>query len=296
MSVRAQAVRLLALAVVGAAAVAGASSAVHAATGAAAPRSPAASAGERAAAARALQRVFRTSGPLPFERVAGSGVRRVGGVPINLSDNWSGYADDNSTGRTYSSVTATWVQPKIRCTAAEDELAAYWVGLDGFTTGTVEQDGTFGWCYQGTAYYFTWWEMYPNGAITMGNAVGPGDHITASVTSTSLGYRLAVTDSTRRANSFVTTQPCAVGTGCANASAEWIAETPGGARGLWPWPQFGTWHPTSARVTSGTRTGTIKSFPDDQIYLVGDDGDALDNTGNLSRSGNAFSLAWTAAY
>ena len=149
--------RLLAVAVVGVAVAAGVWSvpAVHAASGRPQPAGPSRPAGRqggtgaksgasaRAAATRALQRVFRTSGPLPFERVPGGRARRIDGMTLQLSNNWSGYADDNSTGRTYSAVSATWTQPRITCTASEDELAGWWVGLDGFTTPTVEQDGTF---------------------------------------------------------------------------------------------------------------------------------------------------------
>lgn len=254
------------------------------------------SAGDRTAATRALLRVFRTSGPLPFEHAPGARARRIGGLTIQWSGNWSGYADDNSTGRTYSAVTATWTQPKVTCSAAEDELAGYWVGLDGLTTPTVEQDGVFAWCYQGAAYYYSWYEMYPDGPVVLGTTVAPGDRVTASVTVTSHGYRLTVDDSTHPANAFTTVQQCPAGALCDNASAEWIAETPAGSRGLWPWPPFGTWRPAAALATSGGKTGSIKSFPDDQIVIVGDDGQALANTGSLASSGSTFSLTWAYAY
>jgi hypothetical protein len=298
MSLRAQPGRLLSIAVVGIALAAGAWSlpALGAARGQPAGLSPAAAGGDRMAATRALQRVFRTSGPLPFERAPGARARRVGAVTIALSGNWSGYADDNSTGRTYSAVTATWTQPKVTCMASEDELVGFWVGLDGFTDPTVEQDGVFAWCYDGAPYYYSWWEMYPAGPVVVGTTVAPGDRLTASVTLTSKGYRLAVADTTHPANSFTTVQQCPSGATCYNTSAEWIAEAPAGSRGEWPWPPFGTWRPVSARATSVIRTGTISSFPDDQIVMVGDDGEALDSTGNLASSGTTFGLTWAYAY
>jgi Peptidase A4 family len=295
MPLRAQPSRLLAVAVVGIAVGVGAWS-VPALGAAGGGPSPAVAAGDRAAATRALRQVFRASGPLPFEHAPGARTRRVGGATIELSGNWSGYVDDNTTGRTYTAVTATWTEPKVTCTAAEDELVGYWVGLDGFTDPTVEQDGTFAWCYQGAAYYYSWWEMYPEGSVVVGTAVAPGDRITASVTDTSKGYRLAVADSTHRANSFTTVQQCPTDSTCYNASAEWIAETPGGDRGLWPWPPFGTWRPSAARATSGGKAGDINSYPDDQIVIVGDDGEALASTGNLGSSGNTFGLTWSYAY
>ena len=298
MPLRAQPGRLLVVAVAAIAIAAGAWSvpAVRAAAGRPAGPSPTGQASDQVAATRALQRVFRASGPLPFERVPGARVSRVGGVPIELSGNWSGYADDDSTGRTYTAVTATWAQPRITCTASEDELAGYWLGLDGLTTPTVEQDGTFAWCYLGAAYYYSWWEMYPDTPVVVGSTVRPGDHVTASVTVTSRGYRLAVADRTHPANSFTTVQRCPSTVTCSNASAEWIAETPAGPRGLWPWPPFGTWRPVSVRVTSGGRTGGVSSFPDDQIVIVGDDGRALASTGSLTSSGTTFGVTWNFAY
>jgi Peptidase A4 family len=301
MSMRAKPGRLLAVAVVGLAVAAGAWAvpALGAAGGpgrAPAGPSPSAAASERAAATRALERVFRISGPLPFERAPGTRTRRVGAVTIALSGNWSGYVDDNSTGRTYSAVTATWTQPKITCVASEDELAGWWVGLDGYSDQTVEQDGTFAWCYADAAYYYSWWETYPDNAVVVGTSVAAGDRITASVTVTSQGYRLTVTDSTHKANTFTTVQQCPSGSQCYNASAEWIAETPSGPRGMWPWPPFGTWRPADIRATSAGKTGGINAFPDDQIYIVGDDGDTLANTGNLASTGSAFDVTWSYAY
>ena len=58
------------------------------------------------------------------------------------SSNWSGY--DDSTDGPFTTVTATWVQPRVRTTGATFTDAAFWVGLDGDNSGTVEQIGTEG--------------------------------------------------------------------------------------------------------------------------------------------------------
>ena len=58
----------------------------------------------------------------------------------------------------------------------------FWVGIDGFTSGSVEQDGTLIECSGGRAFYFTWWEMFPTNSIqVVGSSVRPGDAISASV-------------------------------------------------------------------------------------------------------------------
>ncbi len=96
------------------------------------------------------------------------------------SFNWSGYAKTSTTAQAFTAVSAKWTQPKVKC-GIEDQMSATWVGLDGATNGTVEQDGTTGWCFRGRATYFTWYEMFPAGSVTVGKSLKPGDKITASV-------------------------------------------------------------------------------------------------------------------
>lgn len=255
-----------------------------------------ASGSRQAAATRALAAALRTSRLGPGQRVPGSGPHTHGLTQVAYY-NWSGYADDNSAANTYSMVSASWVQPAVTCPVKEDAIVVFWVGLDGFNTSTVEQDGTMAWCFNGTVTYYSWWEMFPTNNIqTVGSTVAPGDKIAASVVFAAGHYALKLTDSTHTANSFSTSQVCGAGLTCPNASAEWIVETPGGARGLWPWQNFRTWHLSAAKVKSGTTTGVIKSFPDDEITIVGTDGQSLSTTGALNTAGNGFGDAWAYSY
>ncbi len=57
------------------------------------------------------------------------------------SANWSGY---DATGGPFTSVTATWTQPRIRYAGVTSTDVAFWVGLDGDGSDTVEQIGTEG--------------------------------------------------------------------------------------------------------------------------------------------------------
>jgi hypothetical protein len=205
------------------------------------------------------------------------------------STNWSGYADDDTGSHTYSSATAKWTEPAVSCTSTT-ALAAFWVGIDGFTSGSVEQDGTLAECSGGSAFYFTWWEMYPTNAIqVVGQSVRAGDSITASVVRSGSSYTLKVTDSTHTANSFTTTQSCS---GCANSSAEWIAEAPSGSGGIFPLPNFHSWSVSSATVKSGSTSGVISSFPDDELTMVDSGGAVKAQPGALNGSGNGFTVTW----
>ncbi len=107
------------------------------------------------------------------------------------SPNWSGY--DVVTGGPFTSVTATWRQPRVRASSYFTDVA-FWVGLDGDTADpvgdtpqTVEQIGTEGYSLQGDVYYDAWYEMYPAAPVFLTGkknklAIRAGDSVTASVT------------------------------------------------------------------------------------------------------------------
>jgi hypothetical protein len=210
----------------------------------------------------------------------------VRGQSQEQSDNWSGYAD---TGSAFSKVSASWTEPATSC-GLGISLAAFWVGIDGLNSSSVEQDGTMVECYLGTEYQYTWWEMYPTNSVqTVGSTVAAGDKITASVVRTGTSYALSVTDATHTADSFSTTQTCS---GCADSSAEWIAEAPSGSLGVYPLADFGTWSASGAAVTEGSTAGTISSFSDEEITMADELGLTEAQPSALNSAGNAFSVTW----
>ncbi len=159
----------------------------------------------------------------------------------------------------------------MTCTA-EDRITSDWVGLDGFSSSTVEQDGTVSQCFEGRAVYYTWYEMYPAGTIAVGTTVAAGDKIKASVSRSGSAYTLALTDSTRGANSFTRHATCATTT-CPDTSAEWIAERPAYSIGIAPEAQFAD-RAVQRRLRDGSR-------PDQHHFRVfghqlGHDGDRRD--------------------
>jgi hypothetical protein len=242
----------------------------------------------RAAALAALKHLkigqHATNQPLPGHSV------RVKGASV--SSNWAGYADTNTSG-TYSKVTGSWTEPKGTCGSGQS-FAAFWTGIDGFSSSTVEQDGTLIQCAGGTATYFSWWEMYPaNNIQTVSTAVRPGDHITSSVTRSGTKYTLTLTDSTHPAASFSTTQTCGAAT-CVDSSAEWIAEAPccTSSGGVLPLTKFGTWTLAGATVQAGSKSGTIKTFPNQKITMENSSHQVKAQTSALNSAGNQFKVTW----
>jgi Peptidase A4 family len=214
------------------------------------------------------------SGPVLGLVLAGSPVASAGvtwaHAPRLAAEN--GYVDTNSAGNTYQETSANWTQPAITCGASATS-DAFWVGIDGYTSPTVEQAGTAATCQSGKATYYSWWEMYPGATQVVGTTVKSGDKITASVTkSGSSKYTLAVTDATHTADSFTVTENCAP-TACVDSSAEWI-EQPSGS------PVVAAWKVKGATVKSGSVTGVISTFP----YVV------LGTAGPLNAAGNGFTV------
>jgi hypothetical protein len=255
-------------------------------SGSAANASPAGSNAARAAAIAKAAIKGLTIGQHDTDQRTGF-TSQVAGQTQVQSTNWSGYAD---TGSNFSKVTASWTEPSLSSCGFTIALAAFWVGIDGYSSDTVEQDGTLIECYFGSVYQYTWWEMYPTNDIqTVGDTLSPGDSISASVVRSGDSYTLAVTDSTNSANSFSTTQTCS---DCANSSAEWIAEAPSGEFGVYPLADFGSWTAANATVTEGSTSGVISSFTDDEITMVDSSGNVKAQPGSLNSSGNGFSVAW----
>jgi hypothetical protein len=244
-----------------------------------------------ARAARQALRDVRIDSPGGLRVV---GTHRTATMTNVDSLNWSGYADTESGGRTFSAVSSHWTQPGISCPSMELQLAAFWVGLDGANSDTVEQDGTLAECFQGRAYYYTWWEMYPsNGVQFVGRTVKAGDHIAASVVRSGTGYTLKVTDSTTSGNNVSERATCSI---CKNTSAEWISEATGTPRGEAPIADFRKWAPFAVAVRSGSTTGRISSFPSWKITMAGDAGYPLARPGSPTSAGSAFTVTWADSY
>src|SRR6185312_10720774 len=100
------------------------------------------------------------------------------------------------TGGKYSTVTSNWVQPAVKCTGTA--YSSFWVGIDGDTSGTVEQTGTEADCHGTTPVYSSWYEMYPKFPTNYPDVVAPGDHFISTVITDGKGsFTLTLSNTTR---------------------------------------------------------------------------------------------------
>lgn len=226
------------------------------------------------------------------------------------SYNWSGYAIGSLVANTgtqnFTSVSGSWHVLPTTCNTRELRFNSEWVGIDGFNDGTVEQLGTSAYCYLGRAYYYSWWEMFPGGSVTV-ITVRAGDAITASVVRHGTTYTLKLTDRSSR-QGFTETEQCPP-TYCYNASAEWVMERPAFTLGgsgdyqftplaRFSYATFTTMKVSSAKyglVTASPATfsavstvWTMDMLNDSTSYFLASTG-ALSKTKN---TGTAFTTEW----
>jgi hypothetical protein len=200
------------------------------------------------------------------------------------STNWSGYALTGGDGA-FRGVSASWIEPTATCKAGDGHrLAAFWVGLDGFTSRSVEQTGTDSDCRGATAVYYGWYEMFPAPTVTFRTEVRPGDHITASVTfhgpST---YVLVLRDLTRGWTQTITRKEG----GLDRSSAELITEAPSTSGGVLPLADFGI-----VRFTGSEVNGTLlRDLAPIRILMIDGSGQLKDRTSPIG-SADAFENRW----
>lgn len=211
------------------------------------------------------------------------------------STNWSGYAVTGSNGA-FTSVSASWTEPTATCTSSSggrhhrggsDSYAAFWVGLDGYSSDSVEQTGTDSDCDGTTPDYYGWYEMYPADPVYFTNTVKPGDSISASVTfSGTETYTLVLKDNTQGWTQTITKNQ----SGLDRSSAEVITEAPSSSSGVLPLADFGTVNYTAA-TANGTSMGTQSPT---EIIMVNNSGSPKDSTSAMSSTGS-FSNTWISA-
>ena len=219
------------------------------------------------------------------------------------SSNWSGYV---LLGSSFKWVTGSWIVPAADCTGVlGNKFAAFWVGLDGYTSTTVEQIGILTNCAGKHPYYYAWYEFYPQGSIIVTTVpIQPGDHISASVIYYSYSDKFALTIKDSTTGQYFST--AAAVSGAIRSSAEWIAEAPccTSTGGILPLTDFGT--VTFGQDSTGvsntnyaldtSSTGPIGIFPAVNTIEVDKTPTAsspqTSTCSTLSTDGTSFTCTW----
>ncbi len=215
--------------------------------------------------------------------------------------NWSGYAVTGQT-NSVSDVKASWIVPAIQGTCpSTSQYSSFWVGIDGFSSSTVEQTGTDSDCRSGSPSYYAWYEFYPHPSfIINGLTVHPGDTISAEVKYNGAKFVVTITDLTT-GQTFSTSARV---NSAQRSSAEWIAEAPSSSGGILPLADFGTASfgldhtgvSSTGYATVNGVTGAIGSFASNQaINMVTSSGALKASTSPLSSDGTSFTVQWVSS-
>lgn len=220
-------------------------------------------------------------------------------ITHSYSTNWSGYAVETDLNTPQSGVVTdvkgSWIVPAISGNA-KNTYSSFWVGIDGYSDGTVEQIGTDSDTNnRGQPVYYAWYEMYPAYPVNLALTIKPGDTITAEVKfdSTANMFQLTITDS--NFGTFSTTQSSS--SLMQRSSAEWIAEAPSSGGRVLPLANFGTVTFTQCSVTMTSGSGSIVSsyWQNDPLTMVTGTGHKTTIKAQpfgLSSDGSSFSVQW----
>jgi hypothetical protein len=214
-------------------------------------------------------------------------------VKEGTSSNWAGYAVQTNLQKPQNSavtdVKGSWTVPSVSCTST-NSYSSFWIGIDGYSSNTVEQIGTDSDCSSGKAVYYAWYEMYPKYPVNLKMAISPGDLITAEVKFLGSGkFQLTITDITTKSSfSTIEKSPSAK-----RSSAEWIAEAPWSS-GVLPLANFGTVSFSNSQATLNGITGTISNsnWKYDAITMTTSSGTVKAQPSSLSSDGSSFSITW----
>ena len=217
------------------------------------------------------------------------------------STNWSGYAVTGARG-SVTDVKGSWVVPTIQGTCpSTNQYSSHWVGIDGYSSNTVEQTGTDSDCQGGVPAYYAWYEFYPHPSFNIaGLTIKPGDKVTAEVRFTGTKFVATITDSSTGKSFSVSSKV----TSAQRSSAEWITEAPYSG-GILPLANFGTikWGSDYTGVSSTNfatvsgKTAAIGSFGSNvhAITMVTSGGATKASPSGLSSDGTSFTIAWVSA-
>lgn len=222
-----------------------------------------------------------------------------GNVTVSDSTNWSGYA---VTGSSFTSAKGSWTVPTVNCSTTPNTYAAFWVGIDGWTSSTVEQTGTDSDCDGKSPSYYAWYEFYPNPSELISSvAVSPGNKISAAVTYSGSEFTITITNETTGKSYSKSGRV----SGASRSSAEWIAEAPccTNAGGILPLSDFGTVDfgddytgvSSTNDATDSSVSGAISAFGSDvneAVMVNGSTGADEAVPSALSSDGTSFTVKW----
>lgn len=215
----------------------------------------------------------------------------------SASLNWSGYAAltnlSHPAQNVVNAVYGSWIVPSLSA-ASHTTYSSIWVGIDGYSSNTVEQIGTEHDWYNGQQQNYAWFEMYPNYSYEIvGFPLRPGNVMSASVVYQCNGvFILTIVNETQKVFTTIPTSYTTSKT-AQRSSAEWIVEAPY-YNGILPLSHFGVVHFSNCFANIGNIFGSISEqfWANDPLTMVTSNGMPKAVPSALMSNGQAFNVTW----
>jgi hypothetical protein len=208
---------------------------------------------------------------------------------VARSYNWAGYA---ATIGSYSAVRGSW---NVAASSAADTsvaAGAEWVGIGGFDgTGNLIQAGTRTLQASGQTSYLAWYELYPEGPVSLPLPIAPGDVVSVAIKNVGLALWSISFKDTSTGASFATT----VHYISRRASAEWIVERPASLGSLVALAPQDTLAFAGLSATRNGKAVTPVTAAAKKLVLIEADGTSLLTPSALAEDGRSFTLRPTLA-
>jgi hypothetical protein len=225
-------------------------------------------------------------------------------VTVSYNTIWAGYA---VTGTDFTFVQGSWIVSAVDCTKTPNTDSSEWVGIDGWTSDSVEQTGTDADCNGKNPYYYVWYEFFPLNTVVINNvSITPGDKFSASVTYDG-DNEFTVTITNDTTGQYFTKEvefKGADGSGVPpRNSAEWIMEMDGNELSDFGVDSFGEYYTGVSggtdEATDSTVSGPITDFGSDVQESIttrsGKQGSAVTALPSaLASDGASFTVTWKA--
>ena len=218
-------------------------------------------------------------------------VAAANGTRIASSRNWAGYMAE---AKDVTLIHAAWKVPVV-ARVSGDAFSSSWVGIGGTNSETLIQAGTTQYIENGTPQYYAWIETLPQTAELIPSQklrVRPGDAVGVTIRNTG-GDQWQIKIENASAGQQLTRSVTYASCKC---SAEWIEEEPTiiteSGQGLATLADFGSVKFSDAYAKVGGTTQTLRQLSVTPITLKNSGGQVLATTGELSSSGNTFTVKY----
>ncbi len=182
-----------------------------------------------------------------------------------ISGNWCGYVATTKTSKSHARsvtrVSGRWNVPTLSPSITSTKTySSTWIGIDGFSSPTVEQIGTEHDFSHGKQNNYAWFEMHPQGAFEIiGFPVRRNDQIGGEVKYVGNDlFKLTLVNYTRGVFTVIPSTYTKIKKALRN-SAEWIVEAPNSSEGLLPLAEFSAITFTQCNATINGQFGLLNN-------------------------------------